>query len=209
MPIVRRSVMTLFSGPEDPQSHRVRIVLAEKAVTVDIIQVHADAPPEDFLEINPYHCVPTLVDRDLVLYEPNVIAEYLDERFPHPPLLPVYPVARAKCRLMMHRIEEDWYNRMRIIQKSDSPKEVDAARTALTNSLLKLAPVFGDMPFFLSNDFTLVDCHIAPLLWRLPLLGIELPVRAKPILDYAKRLFKRSAFQASLTDAEREMRVLS
>lgn len=205
MTAARRSVMTLYSGDTDLHSHRVRIVLAEKDVTVDILSVHAQNLPEDLLHLNPYSTLPTLVDRDLVLYQSNIIMEYLDERFPHPPLLPVYPVARAKSRLMMYRIEQDWYGLAEKIEGTNK-KEADSARKELFESLLKLAPVFGDTPYFLSEEFRLVDCCIIPLLWRLPKLGIELPVRAKPLLSYAKRMFKRPSFQASLSEAERELK---
>lgn len=202
--MVKRSVMTLYSGELDPNSHRVRIVLAEKAVTVDVLHVDLAKPPEDLVHLNPYNSVPTLVDRDLVLYEANIIMEYLDERFPHPPLLPVYPVARAKSRLMMYRIQQDWYTLVDVIMSGK--KEADQARKELQESLVSLTPVFSDMPYFLSEEFSLVDCCIAPLLWRLPSLGIELPTKAKPINEYAKRMFKRDSFQASLTEAERELR---
>lgn len=205
MTAARRSVMTLYSGDMDLHSHRVRIVLAEKDVTVDILSVNANSLPEDLIHLNPYNTLPTLVDRDLVLYQSNIIMEYLDERFPHPPLLPVYPVARAKSRLMMYRIEQDWYS---LVEKIEGPnkKEIDAARKELLESLMKLAPVFGDTPYFLSEEFRLVDCCIIPLLWRLPKLGITLPARAKPILSYAKRMFKRPSFQSSLSEAERELK---
>lgn len=205
MTAVRRSVMTLYSGADDLQSHKVRIVLAEKAVTVDVININIANPPDDFRELNPYNTIPTLVDRDLVLYQANVITEYLDERFPHPPLLPVYPVARAKSRLMMHRIEQDWYVLVDRI-KTGSKKEAESARKELYESLTSLAPVFNEKPYFLSDEFTLVDCCIAPILWRLANLGIELPPRAKPVMTYAKRIFKRDSFQASLTETEQEMR---
>jgi len=202
---VKRSVMTLYSGATDIHSHRVRIVLAEKGVTVDILSVNLDEPPEDLIELNPYNTVPTLVDRELVLYQANIIMEYLDERFPHPPLLPVYPVARAKCRLMVHRIEKDWYVLADTIENG-KPAEADKARKELADNLIGLAPVFGNMPFFLSEEFSLVDCTIAPLLWRLPHFGIELPTQAKAIMAYGKRMFERDSFRASLTEAEREMR---
>lgn len=205
MTVVKRSVMTLFSCAQDINSHRVRIVLAEKGVSVDILTIDPDNPPEDLIDLNPYGNVPTLVDRDLVLYEPNVIMEYLDERFPHPPLLPVYPVARAKCRLMTHRIEQDWYSLANQIE-SGTDKEAAQARKTLEENLVSLNPVFGDMPFFLSDEFTLVDCAIVPLLWRLPHYGIELPKKAKEVHTYAKRMFDRDAFQASLSETEREMR---
>jgi len=203
--VVKRSIMTLYSGPLDIYSHQVRIVLAEKGVSVDILNVDDNHPNEDLAELNPYNTLPTLVDRDLVLYNAQVIMEYLDERFPHPPLLPVYPVARAKSRLMMHRIRHDWYALYHKIERNVS--DVDTARRELQQALVGLAPVFGDSPYFLSEDFTLVDCVIAPLLWRLPELDIDLPRSAKAIEDYQERVFARDAFQVSLTEAEREMRV--
>lgn len=204
MTVLRRSVMTLYSG-SNIHSHRVRIVLAEKGVAVDILNIDPNSPPQDLSELNPYNTIPTLVDRDLVLYQPNVIMEYLDERFPHPPLLPVYPVARAKCRLMIFRIEQDWYTLVNQIE-TGSKKVVDDARKELIESLTSLTPVFAEMPYFLSEDFSLVDCTIAPLLWRLPTLDIELPKQAKAVKKYAERVFERDSFQASLTDVEREIR---
>lgn len=183
----------------------MRIVLAEKGVAVDINYVDLNNPPEDLLSLNPYGTVPTLVDRDLVLYEANVINEYLDEHFPHPPLLPVYPVARAKCRLMIYRIEHDWLSLIPIIQ-SEKKTEADAARKTLRSNLLTIMPVFNDMPFFLNEEFSLIDCCLAPMLWRLPSLGIVLPPQAKPIIDYANRIFARHSFQQSLSDAEHELR---
>lgn len=204
MTSVKRSAMTLYSGDSDLHSHRVRIVLAEKDVPADILSVSMNNLPEDLLYLNPYGILPTLVDRDLVLYQSNIIMEYLDERFPHPPLMPVYPVARAKSRLMILRIEEDWYALAQKIEKG-SRKEADLARKELEESLSRLAPVFGDSPYFLSDEFTLVDCSIAPLLWRLPKFGIRLLAHAKPIANYARRMFRRHGFQASLTEVEREM----
>ena len=206
MTMVKRSIMTLYSGAMDIYSHQVRIVLAEKGVSVDVLNVDANHPCEDLLELNPYNTLPTLVDRDLVLYTSRVIMEYLDERFPHPPLLPVYPVARAKSRLMMYRIERDWYSLIHRIVRNEA--DADAARKELTDSLVALTPVFDEMPYFLSEDFTLVDCCIAPMLWRVEQLGIELPKNAKSIMHYAERVFSRESFQASLTEAERELREL-
>ena len=202
--MIKRSVMTLYSDALGLDSHRVRIVLSKKGVSVDVLNIDLDNPPEDFSELNPYGNVPTLVDRDLVLYQPNVIMEYLDERFPHPPLLPVYPVARAKCRLMIYRIEQDWYSAYKIIRAGG--KDAEAARKSLQDTLISLAPVFGDMPFFLSEDFSLVDCTLAPLLWRLPELGISLPKKAKAIEDYAEKMFADESFQSSLSESERELR---
>jgi RNA polymerase-associated protein len=204
MTAIRRSVMTLYSGLNCYHSHQVRLVLAEKGVTYDVLNVDVSNPPGDLLQLNPYTGVPTLVDRDLVLYNPYIIMEYLDERFPHPPLLPVYPIARAKSRLMMHRMEEDWYSLVKQIQTSSKDK-AEAARKQLQGNLIELAPAFADSPFFLSQELSLVDCTLLPLLWRLPSLGIELSSGTKAIQEYAKRLFKREAFLVSLTEVEREM----
>lgn len=207
MTSIKRSAMTLYSAYSDIPSHRVRMVLAEKDVTVDILTVSSADLPEDLVHLNPSNTLPTLVDRDLVLYHSSIIMEYLDERFPHPPLLPVYPVARAKSRLMMYRIEQDWYSLVQQIENG-AKKEVEMARKELQESLIKLAPVFGDSPFFLSEEFSLIDCCIIPLLWRLPKLQVSLITpKAKPIMAYAKRMFKRHAFQMSLTEVERELRI--
>jgi len=197
--------MTLHSGASDVYSHRVRIVLAEKGVNVDILHIDLNNPPEDLVNLNPYCTVPTLIDRDLVLYEPLVIMEYLDERFPHPPLLPVYPIARAKYKLMMHRIEKDWFTHLHAIENGKAP-QVEQARKALQEQLEEVAPLFSDLPYFLSEDFSLMDCYIAPLLWRLPKLGVQLSKRAKPIEEYAKRIFARPSFKGSLSDFEHELR---
>lgn len=205
MTLIRRSVMTLFSGALDPRSHRVRIVLAEKGVTVDILNTDPSNPSSDLIDVNPNANIPTLIDRDLVLYESNIITEYLDERFPHPPLLPVYPVARAKCRMMIYRIERDWYDLAVAILTNPESEAAAQARKDLRTSLLSVAPIFTESNYFLSDEFSLVDCTVAPLLWRLPLLGIQLPPQAKAIKDYEKRIFKRDAFQVSLTEAEREL----
>lgn len=202
----KRSVMTLYSGKDDLFSHQTRIVLAEKGVTVEIAFVDRDNQPEDLLQLNPYaDNVPTLVDRELVLYKAQIIMEYLDERFPHPPLMPVYPVARGTSRLMMYRIERDWYALADTVL-TGTKKEAEAARQELKESLLALAPVFADTPFFMSEEFTLVDCYLAPLLWRLPVYGIELNgAGAKEVKQYMLRLFERESFRDSLTDDEREI----
>ena len=202
----RRSVMNLFTSPTCPYSHLARIVLAEKDITFESIDVNLDAPPEDLSELNPYNTVPTLIDRDLVLYDSRVIIEYLDERFPHPPLMPVDPVSRAKTRLALHRVEKDWYPLMHDIMHKGE-KTVAKSRKILRESIVSSNELFEVMPFFLSEDYTLVDATIAPLLWRLPTLGIELPAEAKAVADYAERIFSREAFQISLTEAETEMRL--
>ncbi len=201
----RRSGMTLFSSPTSPYSHQTRLVLAEKGITYEVIDVQPDQLPEDLLDLNPYHSVPTLVDRELVLYDSRVIIEYLDERFPHPPLMPVDPVSRARMRLAMYRIVTDWYSQVEELESGDS-KRISKARKLLRERLISSSDVFSYKPFFLNDEFFLVDCAIAPLLWRLPAYGIELPAQAKAIHAYADRIFSRESFQASLSDLERDMR---
>ncbi|NJN52175.1 MAG: stringent starvation protein A [Gammaproteobacteria bacterium] len=206
--VTRRSSMTFFSDPRDHYSHRVRMVLAEKGVTVDIVEVDPNNKPEDLAEVNPYNNVPTLLDRDLVLYESTVIMEYLDERFPHPPLLPVYPVARAQSRLLIHRIEKDWSNRVDVLMAGKGRETVlTRARKELRESLAAVAPIFGEKPFFMSDEFTLVDCCVLPILWRLKVLDIKLPEKStKAMQKYMQMMFERPAFKESLTEAELEMR---
>ncbi|NNJ94933.1 MAG: stringent starvation protein A [Halobacteria archaeon] len=201
----RRSVMSLFSSTSCPQSHRVRVVLAEKGITVEIVEVDNQHKPEDLIDLNPYNTVPTLVDRELVLYDPRAIMEYLDERFPHPPLMPVDPVSRARTRLALYRIEHDWYDLIHALE-SRGEKTASKARKQLRDSLTSSAEVFAAKPFFLSDEFSLVDASVLPILWRLQHYSIDLPRQAKPVLDYAGRMFERESFQASLTEAEREMR---
>jgi RNA polymerase-associated protein len=200
----KRSVMTVYSDKLGIESHQVRIVLAEKATTVDVIEIDAQNKPEDLLELNPYGSLPTLMDRDLVLYNANIIMEYLDERFPHPPLLPVYPVARAQSRLLRYRIHHDWYTLAAIIENGTG--DVEKARQELRDGLVAIADAFDSMPFFMSDEFSLVDCALMPLLWRLSHYKVELPRSAKAIENYSQRLFERNCFQVSLTDAERELR---
>jgi RNA polymerase-associated protein len=202
----KRSVMNLYSHADDMYSHQTRIVLAEKGVGVDIHLVDMANLPEDLLDLNPYGTVPTLIDRELALYEASIIIEYLDERFPHPPLMPVYPVSRGRSRLMMHRIENDWYTLAKVILNGPADK-AEKARLELKESLLSVAPILNEAPYFMSEEFSLVDCYLAPLLWRLPSMGIELEGQgAKELKTYMLKVFERESFQASLTDAERELR---
>ena len=199
--------MTLFSNSTCFHSHRTRLVLAEKSISIDIVSVHGDDLPEDLLDLNPYHSVPTLVDRDLVLYDSRVIVEYLDERFPHPPLMPVDPVSRAQHRLALYRIEKDWYSLAEDIEEASEKKQTTRSRNILQESILASADVFAAKNYFLSDEFSLVDCSIAPILWRLPAYGIDLDgAPAQPIRRYMDSVFSRRSFQESLTDLELEMR---
>lgn len=199
----RKSVMTLFTSDSDVHSHRVRIVLAEKGINFEIIKVSPENPPEDLLELNPYGGVPTLVDRELVLYDAQVIMEYLDERFPHPPLMPVDPVSRGRTRMTLRRIQRDWDT---LVDQIVAGENIDQAAKELRESLTVVAPIFDQKPYFMSDEFSLMDCAVAPILWRLPTYGIELPAQARALTEYASRLFELDSFQASLTDSEREIR---
>ena len=198
--------MTLFSRPTDIHSHRTRLVLAEKNINIEISNVMGDDLPEDLMDLNPYHTVPTLVDRDLTLYDSRVIIEYLDERFPHPPLMPVDPVTRAQFRLALFRIETDWYALAEEADPNDGRMSAKSKKL-LRESILQSAELFSAKPYFLSDEFSLVDCSIAPILWRLPLYGIELGKDAEPIEAYMQRVFARRSFQQSLTELEQEMRL--
>lgn len=204
--VSRRSVMTLYSAPESVYSHRVRLVLAEKGIAAEIVEADVGGAAQDLADLNPYGEAPTLVDRDLVIYDTKVICEYLDERFPHPPLMPVDPVSRAKARLVVSRIERDWYELLEEVAASTG-RSASAARKQLGESLTASDEVFGSgTPFFLSDELSMMDCALGPLLWRLPHYGVELPDSAAHVHEYAERLFAREGFQKSLSDVERAMR---
>lgn len=198
--------LTCFHDPEDHYSHRIRLILAEKNVECELIVVRRGECPRQLAEHNPYGTVPTLMDRDLVLYGTEVLMEYLEERYPHPPLLPAYPVTRGQSRLLMHRIGRDWCSLVDAILQAAPGADLATARKELRESLTGVAPIFAEKPFFLSDDFSLVDCCLLPLLWRLPRLGVELPRAAKPLQDYMDRMFARDSFRSSLSVTEREMR---
>lgn len=204
-PVRTRSVLTLFSGRTDLDSHRARLVIAAKGVVCEQVLCDPNEPPEDLIDLNPYRSLPTLVDRDLVLYDVNVIGEYLDERYPHPPLMPIDPQARARVRLGLSRVCHDWLAPAAQIVGADRAA-ADAARKQLRELLLAGVPVFKASKFFLNSEFTLVDCAVAPLIWRLPHLGVVLPRDAQPIHDYGERIFKSSGFRRSLSDIESQWR---
>lgn len=201
----QRAMLTVYSDPECPFSHRTRIVMHEKNIVANIEDIIDGQWPEDIAAANPYGISPTLVDRDLVLFDSNIIISYFDERFLQPALMPVDPVARAKARLLLHRIDKDLYTLWSVLSGSEKGK-ISKARKTIQEDLTVLAPMFAEFPFFMSKEFSLLDCSLAPLLWRLPSVNIKLPAKAKAVEEYAERIFARESFQASLSDAERDMR---
>ena len=201
----RRSVMSLYSDPTGPASHAVRFVLAEKAINVEIHHITEENRPEDLNDLNPYDTILTLVDRDLVLYEPQIIMEYLDERFPHPPLMPVDPVARANNRLYRYRMQRDFYALIDDVEHGGK-EAANAAKKSLRDHLSAIAPIFAQKLYFMSDEYSLVDCFLAPILWRLPAYGVRLPAQSRALQRFANRLFDREAFAQSLTEAEQELR---
>jgi len=202
-----RTVLTLYSSRDDVQCHRARLVLAAKGVVYDLVPVNPESPPEDLLDLNPYNSVPTLVDRDLVLYDTSVICEYLDERYPHPPLMPVDPLSRARLRLAMLRVELEWVPHVQAIQAGNK-LQAEAGRKRLKELMLNALPLFKAARFFLNPEMSLADCAVAPIVYRLPALGIALPKEAKLIEDYGLRIFRNPGFLRSLTPEERNLREL-
>ena len=202
-----RNALTLFSSPDCVVCHRVRLVLAAKGVSYELVPVDTANPPEDLLDLNPYHSVPTLVDRDLVLYAASVVSEYLDERYPHPPLMPVDPLSRARLRLAMLTVEREWVPQVQAIQ-SGSRAAAEAGRKRLQELLIGSLPVFKAARFFLNSEMSLADCAVAPIVFRLPALGVVLPKEAKLIEDYGLRIFRNPGFLRSLTPEEKLLREL-
>ncbi len=202
----RHSAITLFSHPNSIYSHLVRFVMAEKNVLYDLVEVENGRISEQLLEYNPYGEVPTLTDRDIVIYRPNIILEYLDERYPHPPLMPVFPKNRAETRLLLHRMEMDWYSLAnKVIQDND-----ETAAKDLKDTLLSSSEALRNTEFFLSDEFSMIDCYVAPLLWRLPMMNINLTgSNAKIWQRYMNSIFARETFKNSLTNDEINQRAIS
>ena len=201
--------MILYSDRDDHYSQRVRIVLAEKDISAEIKESNQDETPDEILSISPYHKLPILVDRDLAIHDPAVMMEYLDERFPHPPLLPVYPVTRANSRSLMLRINREVCPLLdKVIAGMGNAKKIKEKKENLLHEISSLAPTFKEYPFFMNDEFSLTDCYLAPILWRLPSLGINLPLtkNIKPLLDYQEKIFDRPGFQDSLSLIERDLR---
>ncbi|MBL8300240.1 MAG: glutathione S-transferase N-terminal domain-containing protein [Rhodanobacteraceae bacterium] len=199
-----RTILTLYSARDCVHCHRVRLILAAKGVSYDLVFVDPAKPPEDLIDLNPTQSVPTLVDRDLVLYETSVVAEYLDERYPHPPLMPIDPLSRARLRLAVVRMERDWLPLVE--QCAGSGKSSEAARKKLRESLIGALPLFKAAKFFLNPELSLADCALAPLIWRLQALGVSLPREAQAIIDYGERIFRNPGFTRSLTPEEKLLR---
>ena len=201
----RRSVMTLYANEGDLIGHCVRLVLTEKDINVEIHFIDEETKPEDLNALNPYANVLTLIDRDLVLYDAQIMLEYLDERYPHPPLMPVDPVSRANNRQFRFRIVRDLFTSAEVLD-GDNDIAAANARKSLRDNLMALAPIFSQNPYFMSQEFSLTDMCMGPLLWRLPHYGVKLTAQAKPLVKYADKLFERRAFQSSLSPVEQEMR---
>ena len=197
-------MMTLYSGTTCPFSQRCRIVLYEKGMDFQIHDVDIFNKPEDLALMNPYNRVPVLVDRDLILYESNIINEYIDDRFPHPQLMPADPVMRARARLFLYRFEQELFCHIESVEKN--AKGADKSRTVIRDNLVQIAPVFARQKFMLGEEFSMLDVAIAPLLWRLDHYNIVLPKQAAPLMKYAERIFIRPAFIEALTPSEKVMR---
>ncbi len=198
-------MMNLYSGTTDPFSHRCRIVLYEKGMDFQVVDVDLFNKPEDIAVINPYNRVPVLVDRDLILYESNIINEYIDERFPHPQLMPPDPIMRAKARQLLHTLEQELSSHIEALEKNQKAT-ADKARAHVRDQLMQLVPLFAKQKYMLGDEFSMLDVAIAPLLWRLEHYGIELPKTAAPLMKYAERIFTRQGFIDALTPSERAMR---
>lgn len=198
-------MMKLYSGTVDPYSHRCRIVLFEKGMDFEVIDVDLANKPEDLAILNPHNAVPVLVERDLVLTEANIINEYIDERFPHPQLMPPDPVMRARARLFLYDFERQLFDHIKDIEIGDDAK-ADKARLTIRDNLTQIVPIFSRQQYLLGDDFSMLDVAIAPLLWRLGHYGIELPNQASPLLKYAERLFSRPLYADAMTPSEKAMR---
>jgi RNA polymerase-associated protein len=197
-----RAMLTVYSNPSCPYSHRTRIALLEKQIEANIIQVSEhEILPEDVCAATPFNTLPIITDRDVTLYDSYVITQYFDERYPLPTLLPTDPVQRAQARLMLHRMDSEWYSLLPNLE-ADKPR----AKKTLQEDLIVLAPIFAETPYFMSESFSILDCWLAPLLWRLPLFNIKLPDKAKAVENYAQRIFNRDSFSASLSLIEKNMR---
>ena len=202
-------MMVLYSGTTCPFSQRCRLVLFEKGMDFEVRDVDLFNKPEDISTMNPYGQVPILVERELILYESNIINEYIDERFPHPQLMPADPLMRARARLMLFNFEKELFVHVNTLENERSKvgdKSHDKARAEIRDRLTTLAPLFLKNKYMLGDEFSMLDVAIAPLLWRLDHYGIELSKTAAPLMKYAERIFSRPAYIEALTPSEKVMR---
>ena len=202
--VAKKSAMSLHTDVNSISSHSLRILLRDKDVECDMRYVNSAERQEELFELNPYGETPVLIDREMVLYEFYPVVEYLDERFPHPPLLPADPIGRGKARLTIARMQRDWIIDVDRALLDDKPI-TDDLRQSIRDGLTALSPLFNHQLYFTGDEYTLVDVMIAPLLWRLKSLGIQLPEKARPMIDYADRLFAREQFEMSLSQQEMEL----
>ena len=198
-------MMKLYSGSVDPFSHRCRIVLFEKGMDFEVIDVDLSNKTEDLAVLNPYGGVPVLVERDLVLSEANIINEYIDERFPHPQLMPADPVMRARARLFLYSFEQDLFSHVKDLESSDEAVAAEARKTVRDN-LTQIVPIFSRQEYLLGDEYSMLDVAVTPLLWRLEHYGIQMPSQAAPLLKYAERLFARPLYAEAMTPSEKVMR---
>jgi stringent starvation protein A len=203
--VTEQSVITIYSGRVDPFSHRVRIVVQEKEAACELILENPEEPSEDFLDLSPYQMLPVLVDRDLVLFESVTIMQYLDERYPHPPLMPVNPAERAHIRQMLMRIDRDWTSKVETMLHA-SPKEAKKLGKEISDSIVMLEPIFDQHPYFFYDEYTLLDSAMAPILWHLDCMNIKIPAKAEAIQRYQEKIFDSDSFQESLTEYEEELK---
>ena len=199
-------MMVLYSGTTCPFSQRCRFVLFEKGMDFEIKDVDLFNKPDDIAVMSPYGQVPILVERDLILYESNIINEYIDERFPHPQLMPADPVMRARARLFLFNFERELFVHVSVLEKAGNPKAMEKARLSIRDQLTQLSPIFTKNKFMLGEEFSMLDVALAPLLWRLDHYGVELPKTAAPLMKYAERIFSKPAFIEALTPSEKVMR---
>ncbi len=208
--VYKRYKMIFYSEDKGHYSHMARIVLAEKDISCEIREISNDEKlPEEIATINPYNTLPVLVDREVTIYQPRIILEYLDERFPHPPLLPIYPNEKAECRLLIHRIERDWLPLLdQMMSPKISQKEFDNLKKELVSLISGIVLILKEKPFFMSDEFTLVDCYMSAILYRLPYLGVSIPNSKSfsSLKSYQEKLFARSSFELSLTNSERDLK---
>jgi len=198
-------MMKLYSNSVDPFSHRCRIVLFEKGMDFEVIDVDFNNKSEDLNVLSPYADAPVLVERDLVLTDANIINEYIDERFPHPQLMPPDPVMRARARLFLRDFENQLFIHMKDLESGDKSKK-DQARKTITETLIQVNPILNKQPYLLYEEYSMLDVAMAPLLWRLDHYEIKLPQSCAPLLKYADKIFKRPLFDEAMSPAEKAMR---